>query len=251
MTRSAVEERQIEPLDPDRFVRERLLLPACRDRDSSSVPMITSAARAVVAWHNHEVSRSPIRFFLGCSLALVGCNSRSQGLTTPDTGTAYTTDAEAADAAEAPADYGCGLAPYGSCFFGDAVVQHFDAVRKCLDAPETYVGLCVNGEAVDPRRCAAASLGPACAIAPDGGIYLAKLRGDEYFSAPGWRTDHYPASGPPRPAGTDATPEEYAQCYFASCAPPCPGVEDSHLMPSFDCPADAGSAGVTDAADAG
>jgi hypothetical protein len=149
-------------------------------------------------------------------------------------------------AGDGGADQSCHQAAYGSCTLGAIQVQHFDAARGCIEAPATVQGLCGNTVDVDPHTCAAASIGVRCAVSPAGELYFAVMRGDQYFSGAGWRTDEYPVYGPAAPNGILVTSEEGSKCFVAACAPACPGAQPLEYA---NCVADAGGAADGGAAD--
>jgi len=113
--------------------------------------------------------------------------------------------------------------PPGSCNGPPPVMSQLDTGGGCRAAPVTLNEVCDTP--VD--QCfPSGGLGPVCAIAPDGGVFVAVLSDNDMLTATGWRFDQpmFPrADGVP--AGQMATaPDQAIACRQAMCAPLCPGV---------------------------
>jgi hypothetical protein len=123
----------------------------------------------------------------------------------------------------------CSSAAYGACNVqSPAIMQQYDEVHGCLSAAAPVPGLCRSSVINGP--CQSASLGPGCAIAPDGGIFVTSLPGAQYVSGAGWRSTRYPMGyGPPRPASDVATGEDLGRCAIAQCSPSCDGTPTYYL----------------------
>jgi hypothetical protein len=116
----------------------------------------------------------------------------------------------------------CGTAPYGACNVQTpAQMRPFDEARGCLGAPVAVPGLCMSSVLGD--HCfRSASIGPDCAVSPDGRLFLTAVTGDEYVFGAGWQSTAYPMwYGPARPSGDVAFD---SRCAVAECAPSCDGT---------------------------
>jgi hypothetical protein len=107
-----------------------------------------------------------------------------------------------------------------------------DPQRDCLAAPVPLTGVCDTSV----NRCTpSAGLGPLCAFAPDGGIFVTIISDNETLTAVGWQ---FTETGIPIPIPPDqmATAAEKDECMKALCTPPCSGVHP--LDSDFVCPPD-------------
>jgi hypothetical protein len=123
----------------------------------------------------------------------------------------------------------CSPAPR-SCDAPSPRMNSFDLTRGCLGDPIELSAVCNTSV----NRCApSAGLGPVCAVAPDGGVFVAVMSDNNMLTATGWRFDQgYSFPNPAAiPADQFATPDDTAACNRAWCAHPCPGVQP--LAPSF------------------
>jgi hypothetical protein len=138
---------------------------------------------------------------------------------------------------------GCGTLPPFSCNVqAHALLTPYDVVRGCFGAPVAVLDACRSSVGTS---CFAHSIGPVCAIAPNGDLYFVFLRGDEDVTGPGWRTTHHrDGYGPMLPPEAMATVEDEIRCEKAQCAKVCDGTRS----PFFCNQPDAG--GVDSASDA-
>jgi len=104
-------------------------------------------------------------------------------------------------------------------------MNSLDVTRGCLGAPVELSAVCDTSV----NRCApSAGLGPVCAIAPDGGVFVAVMTDNNMLTATGWRFDQpvYSFPNPTAiPADQFATRGDVDACNRAKCALPCPGVQ--------------------------
>lgn len=151
---------------------------------------------------------------LSVALFAFACSSSSASpssdASTPDTGE---------DAACFPAPQSCD-APKTS-------MSQLDVARGCLLAPATLADVC----ATSVNRCGPSEgLGPACAIAPDGRVFVAAAFSDNFvLTAKGWQFELPFSSYPPQlasayPKEQMASDTQGQACADALCVPPCPGV---------------------------
>jgi hypothetical protein len=93
------------------------------------------------------------------------------------------------------------------------------------------------------NRCGASGgLGPLCAFAPDGGIFVTIISDNDILTAVGWQLTQSPSEFPdPIPSDQLATPAEEGECKKALCTPPCSGVHPLAL--DFVCSPDGEDAG--------
>lgn len=133
----------------------------------------------------------------------------------------------------------CSTASYGACNVQSPAVMHqYDEGRGCLMSAAPVPGLCLSTAINGP--CQSGSVGPGCAIAPDGGIFVTSLNGSQYLSGVGWRSTAYPMDyGPPRPESDIANGADEDRCAMAECSLSCDGTPADYLHGTF-CP-DAGS----------
>jgi hypothetical protein len=134
----------------------------------------------------------------------------------------------------------------GSCDLAAPSLSLFDVTKNCLGSPVLLTGVC--NTSLD--RCfASAGEGLACAVAPDGRVYVGLSSDNDIFTAAGW---HFQEPTSPRSDGVPAdemlTEPLVSQCRQASIAPPCSGV----ILPDRDGNpiADTGT-GAADPAEAG
>jgi hypothetical protein len=96
--------------------------------------------------------------------------------------------------------------------------------RDCFGDPVELSAVCNTSV----NRCGpSAGIGPVCAIAPDGGVFVAVMGDNNMLTATGWRFDQGHSFPNPAaiPAEQFATPDDTAACNRAWCALPCPGVQ--------------------------
>jgi hypothetical protein len=114
-----------------------------------------------------------------------------------------------------------------------------DSARGCLAAPVVLHDVCDTS--VD--RCApSAGIGPVCALAPDGGVFVAIMSDNDMLTAKGWRFAQPLESFPDPnaiPIDQVATGADEERCAMAQCALPCPGVEQL-AFPRSGCSGDGG-----------
>jgi hypothetical protein len=164
----------------------------------------------------------------GCSTPYTG-NGVIGGLSDAGSGEAGT------DAS--PGDDGPCIPPPSSCDAPPPQVSPLDPQRGCLAAPVPLTGVCDTSV----NRCTpSAGLGPLCAFAPDGGIFVTIISDNETLTAAGWQ---FTETGIPIPipAGQRATAAEEDECKKALCTPPCSGAHPLAL--DFVCPPDGEDAG--------
>jgi hypothetical protein len=128
----------------------------------------------------------------------------------------------------------------GSCDAPSPQMNPLDQQRGCLAARVVLAAVCDTSV----NRCApSGGLGPVCAFAPDGGVFIAILSDNDMLTAKGWRFSQ-PVMSFPNPAAIPldqlATGTEEDECARALCAPSCSGVEP--LAYGF-CSPDGGDAG--------
>ena len=103
-----------------------------------------------------------------------------------------------------------------------AQMRPFDEARGCLGARVAVPGLCMSSVLGSGDCARSASIGPDCAVSPDGGLFLTAVTGDEYVFGAGWHSTAYPMGyGPARPSGDFAFD---SRCAVAECAPSCDGT---------------------------
>ena len=128
-----------------------------------------------------------------------------------------------------------------------------DTARQCLLAPVTLTDVC----ATTVNHCGPSEgLGPACAFAPDGGLFVTAAFSDNVvLTAKGYEFElpfsDYPAQiASAYPKEQMASDAQGQACADALCVPPCPGVAP---LPGRDvaCPDLDGGAPPSDAADGG
>jgi hypothetical protein len=104
-------------------------------------------------------------------------------------------------------------------------MNSLDMTRGCLGDPIELSAVCNTSV----NRCGpSAGLGPVCAIAPDGGVFVAVMSDNNMLTATGWRFDQPVLSFPNPtaiPAAQFATPDDTAACNRAWCALPCLGIQ--------------------------
>ena len=133
----------------------------------------------------------------------------------------------------------CVPAP-GSCDAPAPKMSPVDPTLGCLAAPVVVGDICDTSV----NRCApSGGIGPVCAFAPDGGVFVAIMSDNDILTAQGWRFSEpllsfpNPAAVPPDEIETAADGDE---CARAQCAAPCAGV--APLSYRFFCSADGGDA---------
>jgi hypothetical protein len=141
--------------------------------------------------------------------------------------------------ASATGESDCVPAP-GSCDAPPPEMSPLDFAQGCLTAPVVMRDVCDTSVS----RCTpSAGIGPVCAFAPDGGVFVAILSDNDMLTAEGWRFSQ-PLQSFPNPAAIPLdqieTPAEDDECVRAQCARPCPGIEP--LSYPFICSGDGGDA---------
>ncbi len=118
----------------------------------------------------------------------------------------------------------CSPAPR-SCNAPSPRMNSLDMTRSCLGDPVVLSAVCNTSV----NRCTpSVGLGPVCAIAPDGAVFVAELSDNNMLTATGWRFDQPVHSFPDPtaiPADQFVTLNDTAACNLALCALPCPGVQ--------------------------
>lgn len=130
----------------------------------------------------------------------------------------------------------------GSCDADPPRLSPVNDEAGCLGAPVALARVC----STSVSRCApSAGLGPVCAFAPDGGVFVALGSDNFVLSAAGWQFveafDAFP-DAQAIPAAQLANSRQYATCQHDLCLPSCFGVSSLHYCPSSSVRSDAATA---------
>jgi hypothetical protein len=115
--------------------------------------------------------------------------------------------------------------PPGSCDAPAPQMRPLDAIHACLGQAVSLPAVCDTSV----NRCnASTGLGPVCAFAPDGAVFVAIMSDNDMLTAAGWRFSE-PWQSFPNPTAIPndqyATVAQEDMCLFAQCSRPCPGLE--------------------------
>jgi hypothetical protein len=117
-----------------------------------------------------------------------------------------------------------------------------DVGRGCLGPVEQVTGVC---HTLVNRCTPSGAIAPACAVSPDGGVFVAIMTDNDMLTGAGWHFIEAVASFPDPaaiPTDEEATGEQAQECARALCAPQCSGGGPLEYASLF-CESDAGEAG--------